>query len=61
MKLEIGSVWVYGSKGVCRVESIQRERFGSQERDYYCLTPLADGKSQIFVPVDSDRIEKTVR
>ncbi len=61
MKLEIGSIWVYGSKGVCKVEGIHRERFGSEERDYYCLTPLGDGKSQIFVPVDSERIEKTLR
>ena len=61
MRLEIGSTLVYGSKGVCKVESIQRERFGSEERDYYLLCPLGDGKSQIYVPVDSERIEKQVR
>lgn len=61
MKLEIGSMLVYGSRGVCKVEDIKKERFVSQEREYYLLRPMDDVKSLIYVPVDSDRLEKQVR
>ena len=61
MRLEIGSTLVYGSRGVCKVEDVKIERFGKEEREYYVLCPMNDPKSQIYVPVDSDRIEKQAR
>ncbi|MGM9637645.1 MAG: CarD family transcriptional regulator [Eubacteriales bacterium] len=61
MRLEIGSMLVYGSRGVCKVEDIKKERFVKEEREYYLLRPMDDVKSLIYVPVDSDRLEKQVR
>lgn len=61
MRLEIGSVLVYGSRGVCKVEGIKKECFVSQEREYYLLRPMDDVKSLIYIPVDSDRLDKQVR
>ena len=61
MRLEIGSMLVYGSRGVCKVEDVKTERFGKDAREYYVLCPMNDEKSRIYVPVDSDRIEKQAR
>ncbi len=61
MRLTVGSMLVYGSRGVCKVEDVKTERFGKDEREYYVLCPMNDQKSRIYVPVDSDRIEKQAR
>lgn len=61
MKFEKGQLLVYGVRGVCRVEDIRTEAFGSEEREYCILQPLDDPKATIYLPTDSDRIEKNVK
>lgn len=61
MKFTAGSLLIYGSRGVCKIEEIRKERFVESEREYYVLRPMDDPKSEIYIPVDSDRMEKQAR
>ena len=59
--LTIGTIFLYGENGVCRVEDIRRETFHGQEREYYVLKPVYNGSSTIHVPVDSPVLKERMR
>ena len=52
-----GEFVVKANTGVCIVEDILLRRLteNSDEKEYYCLAPIADSRSKVFVPVDSDK------
>ena len=56
---EIGSLIVYGTTGVCRIEEITTPKINGvdSERLYYVLKPCFQDGGTIFTPVDN---EKTV-
>ncbi len=48
---------VYGNAGVCRVEAIGPMDFGqANSKDYYTLCPVYQRGSQVFTPVDNDKV-----
>ncbi len=61
MEFKKGQLLVYGVRGVCRVEDVRREAFGTEEKEYCILRPLDDPKATIYLPTDSDRIEKNIK
>lgn len=55
---EIGQYVVKANTGVCRVSAITTYRVSSDDDDetlYYNLVPESDGRSVLFVPVDSEK------
>ncbi len=52
-----GEFVVKANTGVCIVEDILSRRLteSSDEKEYYCLAPIADNRAKVFVPVDSDK------
>ena len=52
----VGDTVVYGRAGVCNIVDIRRERFGTEERLYYVISPIYETNSTIYAPVGSDRI-----
>lgn len=52
----IGDVFVYGSKGACRITDIKKETFGKSEATYYILSPVFDKKETIYIPVDNEAL-----
>lgn len=55
MRFETGSLLVYDTTGVCRVEAVGRPEgipVSNQEREYYTLTPVF-GSGKIYIPVDT--------
>lgn len=61
MRLEKGDVVVYGVRGVCTVTDIKIESIAGSDREYYLLTPRDDARSVIYLPTDSDRIDRYVK
>lgn len=60
--LEKGSRVVYKSEGVCVISDIRSENFGSPNSDqYYILTPIRDGNSTLFVPVNNQKLTALMR
>ncbi len=51
--LKIGDVIIYGTQGICRVDSIETKQNGKNTADYYALKPLYNESTSIFVPVDN--------
>ena len=52
-----GEFVVKANTGVCIVEDILLRRLteDSDEKEYYCLAPIADSRAKVFVPVESDK------
>lgn len=50
-------VVLYGSNGVCRIDSIEKREQG----DYYILTPLHKDRTKFMVPVDNERLVARMR
>lgn len=61
MRLEKGDVIVYGVRGVCTVTDVKVESLAGSDREYYLLTPRDDPRSVIYLPTDSDRIDRYVK
>ncbi len=59
--LSIGTVFLYGTNGVCRVDEIRREKIRGEEQDYYILTPLFSRTSTIHIPVNSAYLREKMR
>lgn len=48
---KVGSVVMYGSQGICKIDSIESKQIGKQTADYYVLKPLFNQSAALFVPV----------
>lgn len=52
----IGDIFIYGSNGVCRITDIKEEKFGSEVKTYYILSPFFDKRETIYVPTDNETL-----
>lgn len=54
----IGEYIVYGTTGVCKVESVGNIKMSGvgKEKLYYTLVPLNSKGSKIFTPVENDKV-----
>jgi len=59
----VGSYVIYRAEGVCKISDIREESFGAigEKAKYYILSPLNDGKSTVFVPIDNERLCSMIR
>lgn len=53
---KIGECIIYGTNGVCKVDSICTMGSGKDAQDYYCLIPTSDSSGKIFTPVNNDKV-----
>lgn len=51
-----GDYVVYGANGLCHIDKVTTLSFSDDEKLYYCLTPVNDAKSQLFVPVGQTKV-----
>ena len=49
----IGDVVMYGTFGICKIESIEKRDFMGEENDYYILHHVYNEKNTFYVPVDN--------
>lgn len=54
---EIGSIVIYGTNGVCRVEDLRTEAFGGAEKSYLVLHSLSEKNGTvIYLPTDNEAL-----
>lgn len=51
-----GDYVIYGTNGLCQIKEVTTLSFSEDERLYYCLTPVDDEGSQLFVPVGQNKV-----
>lgn len=51
-----GDYVIYGANGLCRVNEVTTLSFSEDEKLYYCLIPVDDPGSQLFVPVGQNKV-----
>ena len=61
--LKVGEKVMYGAAGACTVTETVMRRFGEtqKEREYYVLTPVRDGRTTLYVPVDNMALQAKMR
>ena len=61
MLYSVGEHVIYGTHGVCCISEIKTMSFGPDNKEYYVLSPLAEPRSTIFVPLDSEVLLSQMR
>lgn len=59
--LNLKDTVLYGTTGVCTVESIEEKKFGKEVRQYYVLKPIKQSTSTVFIPADNQNLLSKVR
>lgn len=52
---------MYGTTGVCIVESVEQKKIGREIKDYYVLKPVSQATSTVFLPADNEKLLAKVR
>ncbi len=47
---------LYIGTGICHIDDIRTENFGTESKEYFVMHAVNDPKSVIFVPVDSEKL-----
>ena len=55
-RFNINDVILYLGTGICHIDDIRTENFGTEPKEYFVMHAVSDPKSVIFVPVDSERL-----
>ncbi len=59
--LKLNERVVYGTTGVCVVDSVEDKRIGREVKKYYVLKPVAQSSSTVYVPADNEKLLSKVR
>ena len=60
-RFEVGNTVIYGIHGVCQITEITKKEFMGALADYYCLTPLNDKRSTVYIPCDNERLTDKIK
>ncbi|MGN0528422.1 MAG: CarD family transcriptional regulator [Eubacterium sp.] len=52
--ISIGDYVIYSTRGICRVDAIESNKFDRETKDYFVFVPVFDSKSKYYIPVDFD-------
>lgn len=59
--LKLNEMVMYGTTGVCVIESIEDKKIGKETRRYYVLKPVTQSASTVFIPADNDKLLSKAR
>ena len=52
---------MYGTTGVCVVDSVESKRIGRETKQYYVLKPISQTSATVFLPTDNEKLLGKVR
>lgn len=53
---QTGDTILYGTHGVCTIQSIEEMNFSGQKQEYYILNPVYNKASTIYVPIHNEKL-----
>ena len=59
--IKVNDTVLYGAMGVCRVESIEKMKFGRERKEYYILKAVNKSESTFYVPVDNEELISKIK
>ena len=59
--LKLNEKVMYGTTGVCVVQSIEDKRIGKEIKKYYVLKPVSQSTSTVYIPADNHKLLEKVR
>lgn len=55
---QVGDTILYGTHGVCKIQSIEEMNFSGKKQEYYILTPVYNQASTFYVPIHNEVLTK---
>ncbi len=59
--LKLNEKVMYGTTGVCVVDSVEDKRIGKEIKKYYVLKPVSQTSSTVYIPADNENLLKKAR
>lgn len=59
--LKLNEKVMYGTTGVCVVQSVEDKRIGKEIKKYYVLKPVSQTSSTVYIPLDNEKLLSKVR
>ena len=59
--LKLNEKVMYGTTGVCVVDSVEDKRIGKGIKKYYVLKPVSQSTSTVYIPADNHKLLEKVR
>lgn len=59
--LKLNEKVMYGTTGVCVVDSVEDKRIGKEIKKYYVLKPVSQTTSTVYIPADNHKLLEKVR
>ncbi len=59
--LKLNEKVMYGTTGVCVVDSVEDRRIGKETKKYYVLKPVSQATSTVYLPIDNNKLLEKVR
>lgn len=59
--LKLNEKVMYGTTGVCVVQSVEDKRIGKEIKKYYVLKPVSQTSSTVYIPADNEKLLSKVR
>lgn len=59
--LKLNEKVMYGTTGVCVVDSVEDKRIGKEIKKYYVLKPVSQSTSTVYIPADNHKLLEKVR
>ncbi len=59
--LKVNDIVVYGAVGVCRYDGVSELKMGREIKQYYVFTPVAQGGSAIYLPIENETLLQRTR
>ena len=53
---QTGDTILYGTHGVCTIQSIEEMNFSGTKQEYYILSPVYNKASTVYVPVHNEKL-----
>ncbi len=55
---QVGDTILYGTRGVCKIQSIEELNFSGKKQEYYILIPVYNQVSTFYVPIHNEVLTK---
>lgn len=59
--LKLNQKVMYGTTGVCVVQSVEDKRIGKETKKYYVLKPVSQTSSTVYIPADNNKLLEKAR
>lgn len=58
---DLGSIVIYGTQGICKIDRIETKQIGKVFANYYVLKPIFNESTSVFVPIENKALTSKIK